>query len=80
MLSAKIADQSSDSIFVSFYRDQGQQLMGSVTAADIKRMKEENQVQEVSDAFFNAQFRYHTIILKARIVNNTGNPYGIQGQ
>jgi|LauGreDrversion4_2_1035121.scaffolds.fasta_scaffold127884_2 hypothetical protein len=51
--------------------------MGNVTAADIKRMKEENLIQDVNEAFYNAQYRYHTIILKARIVNNTGNPYGI---
>lgn len=54
MLSAKIADQSGQSIFVNFYREQGQQLMGSVSASEIKRLREENLISEVNDAFFNA--------------------------
>ena len=67
MLSAKIADQSSNSIFVNFYRDQGQQLMGAITAAEIKQLREDGNTQAVCDAFFDAQFQHHQIMVKARV-------------
>ncbi|TNV82843.1 hypothetical protein FGO68_gene14201 [Halteria grandinella] len=78
MLSAKIADQSNQTIFVNFYREQGQQLMGHITPGEIKDMREKGQLNQISEAFFDAQFRNHQILVKARI-NQVGYGHEPQG-
>ncbi len=40
--------------------------MGKICASQIKKYKDENNTQLVNEAFFDSQFKYHTVIVKAR--------------
>eukprot|EP00347_Sterkiella_histriomuscorum_P003463 403364199 len=67
MLMARIIDQS-DSIFVNFYREQGSQIM-SVPPEVIRRIKEEEQEEQLNDIFIDAQFKPYQILIKAKQSN-----------
>jgi len=64
MLLAKIADFS-DSVYVNFYRQQAELIMGGVTAEKIKELKEQGESAQVNDAFCDAQFKPFTFTVKA---------------
>eukprot|EP00347_Sterkiella_histriomuscorum_P004608 403359819 len=64
MLMVKLQDQS-DSIYVNFYRELGSQIMAA-SANEIKRLKDENQHTQISDQFFDSQFKNYQILIKAK--------------
>ncbi|CDW72882.1 replication protein a 70 kda dna-binding [Stylonychia lemnae] len=68
MVLAKIQDQS-ESIFVNFYREQGIQIM-QVGAEQIKKLKDEQNQSQLNEIFFDAQFRYYQILVKAKQISN----------
>lgn len=65
MLLAKISDLS-DNIFINFYREQGQALM-SCTASEMKLMKDDNNMTDINNVFYDAHFKHYQILVKAQV-------------
>jgi hypothetical protein len=65
MITAKISDFT-DSIYVNFARDQGKAIMGDMTAADFKKMRDDEPEEKVQAFFDSLMFRPYNMMVKGK--------------